>query len=297
MCGRARLSGLLSPRRSARRSCAAALSSSSFDGFTRIAGRSSAIAVWKRRSYSPSISSATSTSTAPVASWSRRALPGQPAREPPAPDHQDVQDHRGSEAVGERHREPPGGEGLRRRHGDHAGQDRPGARRVHESQARAEEETGPEALARARRAPGARRHEPAERGLEPGAQRRDQKREPEYEQHHDGDRPDQVVREPERVYYIDERDGRERERQREPGHHAERPAPPAGHAGRQRHRQHGEDARRHGGCCTGHEPEDDQQRHSGHAGRRVRLLRAPAAARLRRAPRPRPGRTASRRAA
>ena len=85
--------------------------------------------------------------------------------------------------------------------------------------------------------------------------------------------PDEVVRQPERVYYIDERDGRERERQREPGHHAERPSPPAGHAGRERHRQHGQHARRHRGRRTGDEREDDQQCHSRQAGRRVRPRR------------------------
>ena len=97
------------------------------------------------------------------------ALPGDPASEPPAADHQHVQHHRRADAIRERHGEPSRRERLRRGHRDHPGEDRPGARRVHEPEAQPEHETRSEALARTGRVSRSRRHEPADRGLEPGA--------------------------------------------------------------------------------------------------------------------------------
>ncbi len=189
----------------------------------------------------------------------------QPGDQLAAAEQEEVEDDGAAGRIGERDREPAGGEGLRGRDGDHAGEDRPGAGRVDEAEAGAEEEPRAEPVAAAGLR---RRDDPRDPGLEPRRDRRHQQRDPEAEQ--DGDRQvaQQVPGQPERVDHVDERHRREGEGERQAGDDPERPPPPAGHPGRERHGQHGQHARRERRRGAG-------QKRKSHQGNHIRGLCQP----------------------
>ena len=183
----------------------------------------------------------------------------QPARELAAADHQEIERDGGADPVRERGGEPARGEGLRRRQRDHAREDRPGARRVNGTETEADEQPRAEPVAAL--AGRARRDEPRQPRLEPVAQRGHGERDAEADQPHDRDVAQQVVRQPERVDHVDERDRDERERDRQPGDDPERPPPSPRRAGAERERQHRQHARRQRRADPGEEREQNQQDH------------------------------------
>ena len=178
----------------------------------------------------------------------------------PTAQHQDVEDDGRADPVAERHREAPGGERLRRRDGDHPGEDRTGAGRVDQSQAGSHRGPRPKALAAPAGHPGAAR-EPAQPGLQPGGQRRDHQSDPEGDQDEDRKLAQQVVGQAERRDHVNERDDREGEGDSQPDDDPERPAPAAGRAGGERDREDRQHARRDSGDGAGDEPEEHQQCH------------------------------------
>ena len=121
------------------------------------------------------------------------------------------------------------------------GQDRAGAGRVDEAEARAHQQSRAEAALRA----GVARlgDDAADPGFHSRRHRRQQQGDPEAEQDGDGDVAQEIVGQPKRVDHVDERDGGEREREGQPGDDPERPPPAAAQACREDHRQHRENAR------------------------------------------------------
>ena len=185
-----------------------------------------------------------------------RQRSGQPA----AAQHERVEHDRAAGAVRERDGEPAGREVLRCRDRDDPGQNRARAGRVHEAEAEAEHEAGAEALALHAR--GRARDDPADPRLDPSRGARDDQHDARDRQHHDRERAEQLVRQAERREQVDERDRREGEGDDEAGYDSERAPPAAGGPGRKRHGQHREHARRQRGGGSGHEPEQDEKRHS-----------------------------------
>ena len=190
--------------------------------------------------------------------------------EPPPAEHQEVEDDGAADRVGEGDAEPPGGERLRGRDGDHAGEDRPGAGRVDEAEAAAEQHPGEEAVAAAGLR---RRDDAADPGLQPGGERRRQQEQAEAEQDGDREVAQQVAGQPERVDHVDKRHGREGEGEGEAGDDAKRPPPAAGYPGRERHRQD----RQHAGRERRRRPGQERECHQGDHGADsvMRRLRVP----------------------
>ncbi len=100
------------------------------------------------------------------------AAAGERPHQSAATDHQRVEDGGGADPVGEGDGEAAGVEGLRGGDGDDAGQDRPGAGRVDEAEAGADEDARPEAVAALGGVDAA--GEARAEGLHPGGQRRRQ---------------------------------------------------------------------------------------------------------------------------
>ena len=114
---------------------------SGWSGSTRAEGRWRAIAASNRTSRLAIMTAATATITAPIATWTAPRWAPSRSVDPAAADDQDVEHQGRAQRVCESDRQPAEGEVLRRRDGDHAGEDRAGARRVDEPQA------GPDARA------------------------------------------------------------------------------------------------------------------------------------------------------
>jgi hypothetical protein len=204
-----------------------------------------------------SISTATTTITAPSACWKRplRRERRRVTRRPPSINAYSAT----ADPVRECGDEPAGRERLRGRQRDHAGEDRPGTRRVDHAEPQADDEAGAEALAAA--ALGAHLHHAREPRLEPVAHRRHGEREAEADQTHDRDVPEQVVREAERLDHVHERDGHEGERHRKPRDDPERAARASRGTRGERDRQHGQHAWGQRGADARDEREQDQQDH------------------------------------
>ena len=172
--------------------------------------------------------------------------------------HQHVEHRARAERVGQRDGELAGREVLRGGDGDDAREDRPGAGRVDEAEAGADQEPGAEARAPDPRGAG---HDAAAERLDPVAEAGDQQRDPEREQGHDREGAHEVVRKAEGVDHVDQRDGREGEREHEAGDHAERPSAATPDAGPQNRGQHWKDARRQRRRGARHEREQHQKNH------------------------------------
>ena len=184
------------------------------------------------------------------------AAAGQRGGELAAAEHQRVEDDRRADRVGEDDGEAAGVEGLRGRGGEDAGEDRAGAGRVEDTEAEAEPDPGPEAVAALLHPDPA--GEAGAEGLDPGGQRRDQEDEAEAGEDDDRDVPQQVVGKPERVDHVDQREEDEGEGEDQSGDDAERFAAAARRPRREHDRQHRHDAGRHRGRGAGDEAEDEE---------------------------------------
>ena len=186
------------------------------------------------------------TITAPIAIWTcpgRREPVGQPA----TAEQQRVEDQGRPERVGERDGQPPRGEVLGRRGGDHPGEDRPGARRVDEAETGAHDQARAEAVPAEAAGPGAIRDAKASiRSPIAGTS----SEMPNPTSTTISERPGDVVGQAERVDHVDQRDRREGEGEGEPGDHAER----APATTRDPNREHGGQDRQHAGRECGPAP-------------------------------------------
>ena len=185
-----------------------------------------------------------------------RAVGREPVEDLAAADQHRVEDGGRAERVGDRHREPPGGEVLGGRDRDHAGEDRARAGRVDDAEAEAEHEARPEAVTAAV-AEG--RGEARDPGLDAVGDRRQEQGDAEDEQDHDRERAQEVAGQPERVDHVDEADDREREAQDDARDHPERAALTAGDAGAEHGGQDRKYARRERRSGTGDKGEEDEK--------------------------------------
>ena len=182
-------------------------------GSTSAEGRSLAIEFSNLTSRLVAITTATAIITTPmtICTWPRCAR--RRSDDAPPAEHHHVEHRGGADRVREGNRELAEGEGLRGGDGDHPGEDRPGARRVDEPQARADDEAAAEALAPGS---GRRRDDPRDPGLDTVGERWHQQQHAKAEEHGDRELAREVVRKAERVDHVDEGDRCERER-RGPG--------------------------------------------------------------------------------
>jgi hypothetical protein len=135
-----------------------------------------------------------------------------------------------------------------RAHRDDRREDRPRARRVHEAERRADAEPRPQPVARGARA---QPRQARQRRLEAGADRGHGDRDAEAEQHRDRDVAQRAIAQADAVDDLGHADDRDRERHRQAGDDAQRPAASARRARRQQRGQDRQHARAERGAGAG----------------------------------------------
>jgi hypothetical protein len=137
------------------------------------------------------MATATSAITTPIARWTEPLRRERSRKAPPA-DRQRIQHDCRTEAVAKPDRKPADSKRLDRRDRDDACQDRPRARRIDETQARAEHHTGGETFAIGGRERAAR--QPPERSLCASGETRHDQGHARERQDGDCERPEEAVR-------------------------------------------------------------------------------------------------------